>query len=156
MTPPLGDDRFGHLWGFYSPAEACAATVEFDVSIDTRAQPAAFGIAVAPRAGSDADQITGSSIQYEWEDAADFGVQGSFARPVELPGGAWRASTDPVRMPDVHARHHVIVRAIGTSMTIDVDGTSAGFDAPGVECGGVGLRAWGAPVEFSHVNVRST
>jgi hypothetical protein len=59
-------------------------------------------------------------------------------------------------MPDVHARHHVIVRAIGTSMTIDVDGTSAGFDAPGVECGGVGLRAWGAPVEFSHVNVRST
>ena len=153
ITPPLGDNRFDHLWGVYAPAEACASTVEFDVAVDTSAHPTAYGIAVAPRAHLEADEPAGASVQYEWEDAADFGIDGSFARPAELPGGAWRATVEPQAMPDVRAPHHVVVRTIGTTMAIDVDGTAALFDVPAVECGGVALRVWGVPAVFSPVQI---
>ncbi|MFP5023526.1 protein kinase domain-containing protein [Pseudonocardia phyllosphaerae] len=156
ITPPLGDDRFDHLWGFYSPAEACATTIEFDVVVEASANPTAFGIGVVPRAVMEDDQPTGSSVQYEWEDARDFGRSGSYARAVELPGGAWRATIDPAPMPDIHSPHHVVVRAVGTTLSVDVDGTTTNVDTPGVECGGVALRAWGAPARFDHVFIRST
>ncbi|MGH3567524.1 MAG: hypothetical protein ACRDRH_16115 [Pseudonocardia sp.] len=98
-----------------------------------------------PRSVLDGDQPYGSSIQYEWTPAYVIDQPGTYIRPAELPGGAWQATVDLVAAPDIAAPHHVRVRAVGTSIEMTVDGTVARYIIPATECGGVAIRAWGAP-----------
>lgn len=152
IAPPVGDDRYTHLWGLFSPGEACATTVEFDAAVGSHdADSPGFGYAVAPRSSVQDDQPAGFSLQYESSPEA-----GSLVRPVELPGGAWRESAEPEPMPDLARPHHVRVSAIGTSVGITVDGHAVTYEVPELECGGIAIRAWGAPVEISGLTVSAT
>ena len=152
ISPPLGENRYDHLWGLFSPADACATAVEFDAAVGPHdAATPGFGYAVAARSSVQDDQPAGFSLQYEWSPET-----GSLVRPVELPGGAWRDSAEPEPMPDLAQPHHVRVAAVGTSVGITVDDHSVTYEIPETECGGIAIRAWGAPVEISRLAVSAT
>lgn len=153
INPPLGDNRYEHLWGMHTPATNCAATVEFDAVIRDGDPSDGFGFAVAPRSLVEADQPYGDSLQYEWAPASVTDQPGSYIRPATLPGGAWTGTQDPVPAPDIAERHHVVVRAVGTDLAMTIDDTTVHFATPAVECGGVTIRAWGAPVDITNVQV---
>lgn len=161
VSPPDGPDRFSQLWGFHAPGEACATTVSFDVKVGEHDSQHPFGFAVGPRSALAADQPEGHSIQYEWQVAEYSERPGSYVRPAEMPGGAWAVDradqAGPVPAPNLEQRRHVEVRAVGTTMTMSVDGVQqAQYRLDAVECGGVTLRAWGAPVTFTDVRVEQT
>jgi hypothetical protein len=153
ITPPLGRNRYEHLWGAYAAGDSCAATVEFDVQFDGADRGDGFGVAVAPRSTIEVDQPYGYSVQYEWTPDGVGGGPGSHIRPAELPGGAWTGTPSPVDAPDVGSVRHVVVRAVGTDIQMTVDGVQARFAVPAVECGGIAIRAWGAPVRITNLHV---
>jgi hypothetical protein len=157
---------FEHLYGVHLPGNACAGTVEFVAEVGTRGRLPQFGFAVAPRSRLDGEVPVGNSVQYEWQ-TPDVRAQweeepgaepASFVRLAELPGGAWRFELEPDEAPDLRERHHVVVTAVGTSMTVSVDDDTLAMedDIGAVECGGVTLRAWGAPVTFHDVRITSS
>jgi serine/threonine protein kinase len=156
IAPPTGDDRYDHLWGLFSPGEACATTIEFDVRVDAGTQAFSYGLAVAPRSTLPASgDVQGYSVQYEWE-GPDSGLPtapGSYLRPAQLPGGAWEGTTDPTPAPDITRPHHVMVNAVGAALRMSVDGTTAQYRIPEVECGGITVRAWGAPVALTNIRI---
>lgn len=153
ISPPLGDDRYAHLWGLHTPATNCAATVEFDAQLRDGDPGQGFGFGVAPRSVVEADQPYGDSLQYEWAPASVTDQPGAYIRPATLPGGAWAGTQDPVPAPDLADLHHVVVRAVGTDLAMTIDDTTVHFAAPAVECGGVTIRAWGATVDITNVQV---
>ena len=153
ISPPLGDDRYAHLWGLHTPAENCAATVEFDALIRDSDRSQGFGFGVAPRSTVEGDQPYGDSLQYEWAPASVTDRPGSYIRPATLPGGAWAGTQDPIPASDVGERHHVVVRAVGTDLAMTVDDTTVHFATEGIECGGVAIRAWGAAVDITDLQV---
>lgn len=161
ITPPGGRDRFAQLWGFHAPGNGCATRVSFDAEVGPHGPNDSFGYAVAPRSSLDDDQPQGDAVQYEWE-AADVNPRvGSYLRPAQLPGGAWRIDeaeqAQPLPAPDITQRRHVVVRAVGATMTVSVDGEQqARYRLSRTSCGGVTLRAWGAPVTFENVRVEQT
>jgi hypothetical protein len=154
MNPPA---NFDHLWGGFLPAQDCAATVSFDVAAGRADRLPDFGIAVAPRAQLVNDQPEGASIQYEFEGADLTSRPGSYIRPAVLPGGAWSVVVRPLPAPDIDNRHHVVVYAEGTSMSIQVDGRQlAGYVLPAAECGGVAIRVWGDSFTLTNVSIRGS
>jgi hypothetical protein len=151
---PLTD--FNRLRGVDVDANRCSATVDLDVvSAVTAATPTTnFGIAVAPRSVLVDDQPQGASIQYEWEARDMTTAPGSYVRPATLPGGAWVVQQAAVPAPAITRAHHVTVSAVGTRLQISIDGKgTAVFHQQAVECGGVTIRAWGAPVTLKNVAI---
>lgn len=157
ISPPTGDNRYSHLWGVFAPGEACATTVEFDVQLGGVDPTVNYGMAVAPRSALDADREPyGYSVHYEWQ-ASDINDRpGAYLRPAQLPGGAWVGTIDPTPGPDISRPHHVRISGIGTSLRMTVDTISVAYDLPEVECGGVTIRAWGAPVSLTNLRITAS
>lgn len=157
IEPPMGENRYDHLWGFHRAGNFCAATVEFDVQVGEHDDTIGFGFAVAPRSALESQQPTGYSVQYEWQPGGMNPAPGTYIRPAELPGGAWRGTADPKPAPDIRTRRQVRVETIGASLGILVDETKiVEYQLPRAECGGVSIRVWGAPFTFSNVRIGGT
>ncbi|KUL22727.1 protein kinase domain-containing protein [Actinoplanes awajinensis] len=157
LSPPTGNDRYSHLWGLYSPGAACAAAIEFDVTVTPVSSSFGYGFAVAPRSTMTQDGVPdGASIQYEWQAADITAAPGSYLRPAQLPGGAWAGTVDPDPAPPIDRPQHVRVSGIGQTIRIDVGETSAAYQVPTVECGGIAVRAWGAAVTLTDVHISRT
>ena len=157
MSPPTGDDRYSHLWGLHAPGDECAATIEFDVKVTPVSSSFGYGLAVAPRSTMDADNIpAGASIQYEWQSAGLSAAPGSYLRPAQLPGGAWSGTTDPDPAPPINRPQHIRVSAVGQTIRMSVGDTTVAYVVPQVECGGITVRAWGAPVDLRNVQISRT
>ncbi|NMO93921.1 protein kinase domain-containing protein [Actinomycetospora sp. TBRC 11914] len=157
ISPPLGTNRYDFLWGMSTGPGlvACGSVVDFDVTMDPSAdRESGFGVGVAPRSSIDADQPSGSSVQYEWVPRSVSSTPGSRIRPALLPGGAWNARTQPVMAPDVGATHHVHVIGEGKGLEMTVDGVRASYDVPRVECGGVAIRAWGTSMTIRNLRIK--
>jgi hypothetical protein len=153
ITPPLGADEYSALWGVTDGQQRCDVTVNLDSSLDDPQAAGNFGFAVAPLSSIQSDQPAGASVQYEHEAPPDFAAAGSFVRPAQLPGGAWRVDVAPIPAPDITLPHHVQVTDNGSSMTIEIDGQVMATYAHAPECGGVAIRVWGAGFTFSNVAV---
>jgi len=154
ITTPTGANAFDHLWGFYLPVEVCSTTVEFDAQVQAADGMGDYGIGIAPRSSLVGDQPTGYSVQYEWEGSDINADPGTYVRPSGLPARAWAIEVDPAPAPDLRQRRHVKVSALGTALTIGIDGRDvAQYELPQADCGGVTIRSWGARASFSNVCV---
>ena len=74
-------------------------------------------------------------------------------RPAQLPDGAWRVDVSPIAAPDITGAHHIHLTDDGQSMTIKIDGQALTTYSHEPECGGVGIRVWGAGFTFSNVQI---
>ncbi|MEU9396332.1 protein kinase [Streptomyces sp. NPDC048324] len=157
LSPPGGQHRYDHLWGAYAPADVCATTLTFDARM-TRTDPqAGYGYAIAPRSRMDNNRTPhGYSVQYEWQSPDITTKPGAYLRPAELPGGAWEGTTNPSTAPDITRAHHVSVSATGTTLKMTVDHTTAAYQLPAVECGGITIRVWGATLDITHLKISAT
>ncbi|MDD7966561.1 serine/threonine protein kinase [Actinomycetospora lemnae] len=155
IVPPSGPERFEHLWGMHATGPpVCSSHVEFDVTLGDEDRSNGFGVAVAPRSEIRGDQPAGSSVQYEWVPASVPGGPNSRVRPASLPGGAWNGRTARVDAPDVGTRRHISVDAVGTSMSVALDGgTPATFATETEECGVAAIRVWGTAALIENVRV---
>jgi hypothetical protein len=153
ITPPLGADEYSALWGVSDGQRRCSVTVDMDSALDDPQADGNFGFAIAPLSSIESDQPAGASVQYEHEAPPDFPAAGSFVRPAQLPGGAWRVDVSPIAAPDITVPHHIHLADDGQSMTIEIDGQAVATYSHEPECGGVGIRAWGAGFTFTNVQI---
>jgi hypothetical protein len=156
ITPPLGADRYSALWGVFDGQRRCAVTISLDSRLSNPQATGNFGVAIAPMSGVSGDQPGGASLQFEHEAPPDFPAAGSFIRPALLPSGAWRVDIQPVPAPDIYEPNHVQLTDNGRGMSIAIDGHHMATYAHQLECGGVAIRAWGAPFTFSNVVIQGS
>jgi hypothetical protein len=153
ITPPLGADEYSALWGVFDGQRRCNVTVDMDSALNDPQADGNFGFAIAPLSSIESDQPAGASVQYEHEAPPDFPAAGSFVRPAQLPGGAWRVDVSPIAAPDIARAHHIHLADDGQSMTIEIDGHALATYSHEPECGGVGIRVWGAGFTFTNVQI---
>jgi hypothetical protein len=153
ITPPLGADEYSALWGVFDGQRRCSVTVDMDSALNDPQADGNFGFAIAPLSSIESDQPVGASVQYEHEAPPDFPAAGSFVRPAQLPGGAWHVDVSPIAAPDIAGLHHIHVTDDGQSMTIKIDGHALATYSHEPECGGVGIRVWGAGFTFSNLQI---
>jgi hypothetical protein len=153
IDPPLGADRYSALWGVSDGAQRCKVTVDLDSALNGSPVSGNFGFAIAPLSTVQADQPDGPSVQYEHEAPPDFPAAGSFVRPALLPGGAWRVDVSPQPAPDIYGKHHIRVTDSGQSISIAIDGHQIAAYSHDTSCGGLSIRAWGAPFAFTSIAV---